>query len=377
MKKIRVAFCLRDMQMGGVESVLIRTLDKLSKYKNIEISLITYVDIKTPLYKEYFKKHPQIKCCSLYPCKWLGTQLPHFFLWRILVHFMRDIYRNVKRLFVMRKFKDIDVFIDYHDFGFHSELKHVGCVKKIAWSHSSVNVFIKRDFARYLKVYDKLVVLTDECGNELKQLYPKFSDKIVRIYNPIDTEKIKEKAKEKNAIGVKYFCSVSRLTPDKDIETLLNGFDLFWQQNKKSDVKLVLVGDGNRAKEYKKYAKNLSSANQIVFVGMQKNPFSFMKNALANVLSSYGEGLPTTLIESASVGVLNIASSCKCGPREILLDGSAGLLFEPGNAKQLAKCMNDVYNKKVDTKKMISNATKSLKRFDGDKIINEIISLIS
>ena len=68
MKKIKVAFCLRDMQIGGVESVLIRTLDKLSEYKNIDISVITYVKIKEPVYVEYFKKHPDIKYYSSDGC---------------------------------------------------------------------------------------------------------------------------------------------------------------------------------------------------------------------------------------------------------------------------------------------------------------------
>ena len=57
MKNIRIAFCLRDMQMGGVESVLIRTLDALQKYKNIEISFITYVDIKNTFYKQIGRAH--------------------------------------------------------------------------------------------------------------------------------------------------------------------------------------------------------------------------------------------------------------------------------------------------------------------------------
>jgi len=70
MKKIRVAFCLRDMQIGGVESVLIRTFDELLKNKNIEISLITYANISVPIYREYLDKHPEIKVYSLYPCTW-------------------------------------------------------------------------------------------------------------------------------------------------------------------------------------------------------------------------------------------------------------------------------------------------------------------
>jgi len=377
MKKLRVAFCLRDMQTGGVEAVLIRTLDKLQKYENLELNIITYVDIQNPTYKKYFNTHPQIKIRSLYPCAWLGTKLPHFFLWRLSIHLMRDIYRNVKRMFVAKKLRDIDVFIDYHDFGFCDEIKHIKTAKKIAWFHSSLSVFEKRKFIKKLKHYDNLVVLTDECLGDLKKMYPQYSNKMVRIYNPIDIKDIQNKAKEKNKIKGDYFCSISRLSGDKDIKTVLNGFDLFWQKNKKTDIKLVLVGDGDKADEYKKYAQNLKSKKQILFVGMQKNPFMYMKYAIANILSSYGEGLPTVLIESAAVGTLNIASSCKYGPCEILLDGCGGILFEPGNIEQLSKYMSDVYNKKINVKKMVDESSAALKRFDSKNIIKEIISLIS
>lgn len=378
MKKLRVAFCLRDMQMGGVESVLIRTLDKLQKYKNLELNIITYVDIKNPVYKKYFDEHPQIKIRSLYPCGWLGTKLPHFFLWRLSVHLMRDIYRNVKRMFVARKLKDIDVFIDYHDFGFHNELKHINGAKKIAWFHSSWNVFESRGFIKYLKYYDNFVVLTDDFKNEFIKKYPDYQNKILRIYNPIDIEQIKNKAKEKcNNIDGDYFCAVARLTPDKDIETIIRAFDLFWQKNNKPDVKMVFVGDGNRAGYYKSIANNLSAKKQFVFAGMQSNPFCIVKSAMAHILSSYGEGMGLVLIESMIVGTINISSDCKCGPREVLLNGDAGLLFEPGNIKQLAKCMDNVYNKKINIKQMVINANKSLNRFDADTIVDEIISLIS
>ena len=375
MKKLRIAFCLRDMQMGGVESVLIRTLDKLMKHKNIELSVITYVDIKTRVYREYFKKHPQIKLCSLYPCKWLGTDLPHFFVWRLMILAARKIYRETKRIFVLNKFKDFDVLIDYHDFGFHDELKYIHGVKKIAWFHSSVNVFAKRRFIDYIPYYDNLVVLTDACLCDLSNMYPKHKAKMVRIYNLVDVENITKLANEKRKIREKYFCCVSRLSGDKDIKTLMDAFDVFESKNK--GVKLVVVGDGDKAKEYKNYANTLKSGKQIIFVGAQRNPFEYMRYALANVLSSYGEGLPTVLVESMIVGTVNIASDCKYGPREILLDGRAGLLFEPGNVEQLAQCMNDVYNEKVDVKHMAANATKSLNRFDSDKIVDEIISLIS
>lgn len=375
MKKLNVAFCLRDMQIGGVESVLIRTLDALLKQQNVIIYMVTYVDIHEDVCKQYFVAHPEIKLVSLYPCQWLGTKLPRFFLWRLIMHFARDVYRWCKRFFMMKNLKDIDVFIDYHDMGFVDELKKIKSAKKIAWFHSSLGVFIKQKFVNRLKFYDKLVVLTDECANDLMTLYPQYSNKITRIYNPIDIDNIRSIADKKSVLKGRYFCSVSRLSGDKDIKTLLDAFDLFWQKNKGPDVKLVLVGDGNKAEDHKKYARSLKSYEHIVFVGMQNNPFVYMQYALANILSSYAEGFALVLVEAAAVGTLNIASNCKYGPKEILLDGRSGMLFEPGNYQQLAKCMDDVYNKKVDVPAMIKEMDASLNRFEIKTIIKEIKSL--
>ena len=86
MKKLKVAFCVRDMKIGGVESVLIRTMDMLLKHKDIELSVITYVNIKEPVYLDWFRTHPEVKVHALYPVSWLGTDLCHFFLARIFQH---------------------------------------------------------------------------------------------------------------------------------------------------------------------------------------------------------------------------------------------------------------------------------------------------
>ena len=334
------------------------------------------MNIGEPGYVEYFKQHPNIRCDVLYPCSWLGTKLPHFFIARMVLHFIRDIYRNIKRFFVTKKFRDIDTFVDYHDFGFYDELKKIKKAKKIAWSHTSISVFHKRKFIDKLNVYDNLVVLTDEFKNEFNKLYPGAQDKLIRIYNPIDINKIKSKI-DKAVKPDSSFCCVSRLSWDKDIMTVLKAFDMFWKSNNKPDVKLIMVGDGDKRAEYEKFAGTLQSSKQIKFVGAQSNPFVYMKKSYANILSSFNEGLPTVLIEANAIGTLNIASACKCGPREILLDGRGGLLFEPGNAEQLSKCLNDVYNGRVDVEEMEKKSTKALKRFDSGKIIKEIISLIS
>lgn len=377
MKKIRVAFCLRDMKIGGVESVFIRTLEKLIKHKDLDIEFISYVKIKEPLYANWFEQHPEVKLKVLYPCKWLGTDLMHFFLFRLIQHLMRDAYRWFKRSFINKKcFKDIDVFVDYYNFSFHKELKKIN-KPKLVWWHSSVDIFLSGNYINYMKDYDKLVALTDGFMNEVKEKYPEYKNKLIRIYNPIDILGIQEKAKTAEKIKDKnYFVCVSRLYADKDINTLIKAFNQFWLENKKPSVKLYIIGDGSFASKYKEFADSLPVKNNIVFTGAMSNPFGYMKNSIANILSSRAEGFGMVIVEAAALNVLNIASDCRNGPREILLDGKAGLLFEPGNVEQLTDCLSAVWNGQVDIDNMKKNASKSLKRFDAEYISNQILDLI-
>ena len=66
-KKIRVAFCMRDMQMGGAEAVLVRTLEQLIKRDDLDVSFVSYVKITEPVYAQWFANHPQVKQYVLYP----------------------------------------------------------------------------------------------------------------------------------------------------------------------------------------------------------------------------------------------------------------------------------------------------------------------
>lgn len=372
---VRVAFCLRDMQLGGVESVLIRTLEHLSTDKNLDITVVTFVNVSEPVWVDWFDKHKNVKRVVLYPSRVLGTRMPRFFLWRVVKHFARDVYRFVMRYRAVRILSGFDTIIDYHDFGFARELKNIKNAKKIAWFHSSISVFQKRKFSRKLCIYDNVVVLSDDCANDMKNMCPESANKFIRIYNPIDIESVRARAREKCGVRGKYFCSVARMSYDKDIWTLLDAFDLFWKTHR--SVKLVLVGGGDKRDVFEKYADGLMSRKNIIFVGAQKNPYPYVAGAVAHILSSRGEGLPTVLIEAAALGVLNIASNCKYGPREILMDGQAGVLFAPGDVNALAKLMTDVYENTVDVQKMIKASTRGLKRFAPDAIMKQIKSLIS
>lgn len=377
MKKLKVAFCLRDMRIGGVENVFISTLENLLARGDVEIFVLTYARVREPLYVKWFNAHPQVKTVALYPSRFLGTDLSHFFLLRLIQHFCRSIYRCMRRFMIdWTRWRDIDVFVDYYNFSFHREFKKIP-MPKITWWHSSLQQFIAQNAAQYMPDYDLMVALTPGFVADFQRMYPQYANKITHIFNPVDINSVVARAENAAPVNLgDYFVCVSRLYADKDINTLLCGFNKFWCDNGKPDVKLVIVGDGTWADKYKAYATALDAASHIVFTGSLSNPFGYMKNAIANILSSYSEGLPTVLTEGAIVKTLNISSDCQNGPRDILLDGRGGMLYIPGDADALAQCMTSAWRGGVDVDEMIRTAYNGLSRFDSNVISNQIYDLL-
>lgn len=377
MKKLKVAFCLRDMKIGGVENVFINTLESLLARGDVEIFVLTYARVRTPLYAAWFAAHPQVKTAALYPSRFLGTDLAHFFLLRLIQHFGRSVYRCVRRFLInWDAWRDIDVFVDYYNFSFHREFKKIQ-LPKITWWHSSLQQFIAQNAVQYMAGYDLMVALTPGFVADFKKLYPQYANRITHIFNPVDVKSVAMRAKQAAPVNIdNYFVCVSRLYADKDIDTLLRGFNKFWCDNGRPDVKLVIVGDGTFADRYKAHAAAMDAAKNIVFTGSLSNPFGYMKNAIANILSSKSEGLPTVLTEGAIVKTLNISSDCQNGPRDILLDGRGGMLYAPGDADSLADCMTAAWRGGVDIDKMIDVAHRGLHRFDATNVANQVYDLL-
>lgn len=383
---MKIAFCVPDMVIGGVEAVLTRTLDSLYKtvksvpeYEDTELFVITHAKITEPLYKLWFKEHPEINLYTYYPLQNFFEGLkPYtsFFLARQLRKVIFSLYKKFKRIVLRGKFSDIDVFVDYKNCSFFKELANYD-KRKITWIHGSVDYLLENNMVNRLPLYDTIVGLTDDFVNDVKKAFPTLSDRVIRIYNPIDAHKIASMAKEGEPYVGKYFCHVSRLeNTQKDIKTLLYAFDDFYKSNGAPDVKLVIVGDGPCAGELKNLSASLQSANNVVFTGVQRNPFGYMAGAMANILSSRCEGLPTVLIESMVLNRLCVSSDCKNGPREILLDGQAGILFDTGNVTQLSNILTEVYKGKIDYIPMVKKATQSLQRFSPDAINSQIMDLL-
>ncbi len=380
MSRTKAIFCVPNMIIGGLETVLISTLTALKSEKDINICVITHAKIREPLYIQWFKENPDVPLYVYYPlCNWFEDirKYCRIFPLKQLRKIVFSLYKKYRRI-IMRHhhaMRDADVVIDYKNLSFFKELKNFHR-RKITWCHGSFEYFKAHNLISRLGDYDLLVGLTDSFTDEFRNNYPTESNKIIRIYNPIDANDIQKRSKNAPCMPGLYFCHVSRLDQGKDIGTLLNAFDIFIKHTARQDIKLVIIGDGAMAETFQQHCATLSCANNVIFTGSLNNPYGYMKGALANILSSESEGLGMVLLESQALGVAAIAADCKNGPAEILENGNSGFLYPVGDEYALAQHLEYIIQNPERVKEKINTATFSLERFKSHNISKQILNII-
>ena len=240
------------------------------------------------------------------------------------------------------------------------------------WSQNRFKYLI---FKYVLGSADKVIVNSLEFKKKFKT---KFKIHAECIYNPLNKKEIIRKSKIKSKIKFDKkklkLINVGRYTDQKDQLTLLKAVNRI---KEKINLNLLLVGSGVEKENLNKYINENNLSKQVKLINFQNNPFNLIKSSDVFILTSLYEGLPNVLLESQVLKKFIISSDCPTGPKEILLNGKAGLLFNIGNHTELSNLI--LYyskNKKLLSKK-ISIGYKNLSRFDYSRNLKKYLSVIS
>lgn len=168
---------------------------------------------------------------------------------------------------------------------------------------------------------DRVVSCTKVMEEDINEIFqPKAS---ATLYNPCNIKEIQTLSKEET--DEKFASFLER--PGKLIASMGREDDLkcFWHLIKSfymvkkdlPDTRLMIIGEGEYA-EYRKLAAELGIEKDILFTGVQKNPFALLAKADIYALTSESEGFPNALIEAMACGLPCVSVNCKTGPAEIL-----------------------------------------------------------
>jgi len=169
--------------------------------------------------------------------------------------------------------------------------------------------------------------------------------KIAIIHNGVDTRRFSVLQDARNAIrhalgfteADSVLIVVARLHPGKGHRVLLDAMRQLLHSYPK--LKLICLGEGQGEPELRALCETFGLAHCVRLVGYQQNVPEWLAAADINVLPSFYEGLPLTILEAMASGLPTVASNVG-GIPEAIEDGVSGLLVPPGDARRLAEALS-------------------------------------
>lgn len=221
------------------------------------------------------------------------------------------------------------------------------------------------------KLYKKAYRIVSVSEGVKKYLLSYYNfDNIEVIYNPVNVECSDENIEEQKKIlknnGVdKYFISIGRLSPEKNLDMMIRAFYLFSRSH--SEYKLMIVGSGQELLNLKEIVKQYGLDDKVCFVGNVNSPYFLLKKSQCLLQTSITEALPTVIIESLLLGKLVVTTPTK-GALEILENGKLGLISRDFSVESFHMEMEKIFDYNIDEELMKAritdfSQTQSLKKY--------------
>lgn len=341
MKK-KVIFVTKALWIGGIETALVNLLNHLD-YEKYDVTLMllhaeldmlekvnplcrvlvidrekTYTFKKAYRYSRLYHlteetEHPsklhKVMMWAVPIIKWIENGL--------YIHYIYDLMKD----------EHFDTAIIYSDVVAETAIKAIKADKFLMFYHHGAMRHVYHDQIAYEKC-EKIIAVSENQANELKKFVPSAADKIMVIHNLTDVDGIRMRAAQstKEHFDKTKFniVSVGRVSHEKGMDIAVrvcaklvsDGFD---------HVRWWIVGDGPAMKEVMDTIAETRMENHVIMVGMQSNPYPYIRQADLYVQPSRFEGYPMTILEALIIGQ-PVVSTDNNGAKEILQIGKTGFL---------------------------------------------------
>lgn len=349
MKKI--LFSAYSLDVGGIETALITLLKELSKEYDITLALEKKQGI-------FLNEVPENIKIITYEAS--NNKIVIF----------RKIANFIKQLLFKTKYKNkFDFAGCFATYSFPASfVSRTASKNSCLWVHNDYmnfydnNAIAYRKFFGDLKIYDfkKIIFVSDLDKKIFETQFPEFKSKAYVCNNLIDYNKILNQADEEiedfqRNDKITTFINIGRHDEkQKKLSRIINATKKLNKEGYK--FRVVFVGKGTATKKYKEMAEKIKN---IEFLGAKKNPYPYLKNSDALLMSSEFEGYPVVFIESQILNKPIITTEVSDSKSDI--EGKYGLVVE--------KSDNGVYK---GMKEFLDKGYKPIK-FDPEKYNQDIL----
>ena len=205
---------------------------------------------------------------------------------------------------------------------------------------------------------DKMIVLGELWRPFMSRVMRGYEEKICVLHNAV-----KVPAENGYHPEAHNFLFYGMLIQRKGIDDLLEAYRSILPDIPQN-VDLDLYGDDYDSEEkIREKIKRFGLEGRAVYKGWmtEDNREEAFKAAMVNILPSYNEGLPMTVLETMGYGIPNITTGVAAIP-EVVEDNENGFLITPGDVQALAEKMTLIVNDPGVRKRLSDAAYKKAKQ---------------
>lgn len=346
---------------GGAEALLTMIANNLNPQKyDISIIEYTHANIKVEKVNDNIHVLPPIEKVDTPEGTSKGYQVYH-----------------TPEILIDRYIKgDYDIYISFN-YQIPTFLLPKG-TKNIAWIHGDVYDLGVPETQREWRLQDeafdkvrKIVAISDITMKSLEDLFPRHREKIVKIYNGIDIEKVRRDSMETSSVILQHPAIVysGRLDENKNPERMLKVFSILYEKD--MNMHLYYLGKGELENKIRKTAEILGIHDNVHLLGYHENPFPVIRQADIVCLFSKSEGFGLCLAEAIALGKPIVASDIGIA-KFISQDGKCGRVIDTD--EEAAEAI--LYYINADKREIERNCNKCVLQFEVKYYIQQIEELI-
>lgn len=229
---------------------------------------------------------------------------------------------------------------------------------------------VKQEFEMQKNVFsefDHIVVISESVRKALYDLFGIYEN-VVKIPNSVDIQKIIQMSDETiTGLDKASFVTLGRLDDNKNQILLLKACKLL--KEKTSNFNVYLLGDGENREFLQDYIDDNLLGDNVKILGFKDNPYPYVKNSVASVLTSFSEGFSLALAESVILNTPIISTDVGIA-RELVDKYNCGNIIGY-DENELANVMYD-YVLSFGNKKIINVGNE----FDVNSELSSTLSVI-
>ena len=381
----RILFVLPSFGIGGT-TVSTRNLISLLPEEQFDCFVLPLVD-KGETKSQYSSIRtfsPSFLLKVLFSPSWKDTKGAYNQIKAAIFRFISNHNKTIRRILYNKAFNQstkkipFDTVIACQESTPTLFITLINHPNKIAWVRCDYKRWCadreRKEYDVY-KEFKAIVCVSEQTSISFKEVYPAFSKKVHTINNPQNFNNIVELSSLpienhdflKNGFAI---VSVGRFNPIKRF-SMIPGI-AFQLRQKGLTFRWFILGDGDAVEKecIREEIIKYGVEDVVVMLGMQANPYNYIRQSDILVCLSRSEACPRVINEAKILHVPTISTDYPSA-KEFISSGYDGIIT---SIDEMASTINDTLNDTVLFEKLKHNT--SLFRFDNSDILKSIIELL-